>query len=263
MRERIKAGDVFPPLNIFRVEDKLLLADGFHIYHATIEAGLSEIRAVIHEGSRGDALKFSLQANTGHGLPRTNEDKRRAATLAFQEFADLSDGAIAEMIKVSQAFVTKIRHELKTVLSCQVRTGRDGKKRKSPQPKAAPEQAHPRVAAEETASHTNEDEPDAANSGEAGEPVPLENSDTEHSNAPKAERWWWILVRDEVGPSYFPYVVHANDYEKAEAKAVRQAQEEQGDPESEGDNGFSAAYGFTRSELLDAVEEIDDASARG
>jgi hypothetical protein len=167
------------------------------------------------------------------------------------------------MVKVSQPFVSGIRNELITVISSETRTGRDGKKRKSPQQKAAPEQAHPRVAEAETASHTNGDEPEAANSGEAGEPVPLENSDTGHSNTPKAERWWWILVRDEVGPSYFPYVVHANDYEEAKAKAVRQAQEEQGDPESEGDNGFSAAYGFTRSELLDAVEEIDDASARG
>lgn len=261
--ERMKAGDVFPPLNVFRVEDKILLADGFHTYHAAIEAGFSEIQAVIHEGSRRDAVKLSLRANTSHGLPRTNEDKRRAATLALQEFTDLSDGAIAEMIKVSQAFVTKIRHKLKTVLSCQVRTGRDGKKRKSPLPKATPEQAHSTAAEEEPASYATEHDLETPNSGEGGEPAPLENSNTDDSNVPKAEPWWWMLVRDEVGPCYLSYVVQAGDYEEAKAKAVKQAQGEQGDPESGGDNGFSAAYGFTRSELLDAVEEIDEASAQG
>jgi hypothetical protein len=134
--ERMKAGDVFPAVNVFRTEAGLLLADGFHTYEAARRTGFTEISALTNQGSRKDAIEFSLRANTTHGLPRTNEDKRQAARLALEEFSDRSDGAIAEMIKVSQSFVSGIRRELKSDLSSVPRLGRDGKKRKSPNPKS-------------------------------------------------------------------------------------------------------------------------------
>ena len=159
--ERMKAGDVFPAPNVFRTETGLLLADGFHTYEATRRAGFTEIPVLVQQGSRKDAIKFSLQANTSHGLPRTNGDKRRAARLALEEFPELSDGAIAEMIKVSQPFVSCIRRELKSNLSSVTRLGRDGKKRRSPEPKAARGKQSPKAAVDQTPMRMERAEPSA------------------------------------------------------------------------------------------------------
>lgn len=139
--ERLQAGDPFPPLTVFDVGGTLLLADGFHTHQAALEAGLHEMPAIVHRGSRKDAIRYSLQSNTSHGLPRSNADKQRAARLALQEFPELSDGAIAELIKVSQPFVSSTRRELKSVLGSEARVGRDGKKRKPPQRATAKEES--------------------------------------------------------------------------------------------------------------------------
>ncbi len=137
--ERMKAGDKFPPVIVFDVGGVLLLADGFHRHPAAELAGMELIEAEIHHGSRSDAVKFAIQANSAHGLPRSNEDKRRAVQMALTEFPDLSDHAIAEMCKVSQTLVSKMRPQLKTIVSCEKRTGRDGKKRKMPRERVSVE----------------------------------------------------------------------------------------------------------------------------
>jgi hypothetical protein len=131
-KDRIQAGDTFPPLQLFEVNGELLLASGFHTYQAAVQAGLDKIKAVIHQGDRKAAIMYSLQSNTMHGLPRSNADKQHAARLTLQEFPHLSDGSIADLLKVSQPFVSTIRRELNPGLGSEVRVGRDGKRRKSP-----------------------------------------------------------------------------------------------------------------------------------
>jgi uncharacterized ParB-like nuclease family protein len=44
--ERIEAGDTFPPVVVFQGDDgQLILADGFHRYHAYKKAGKGQVRS--------------------------------------------------------------------------------------------------------------------------------------------------------------------------------------------------------------------------
>jgi hypothetical protein len=128
--EAMIRGEKFPPVVVFQDNGSLLLADGFHRVRAARKAHLSRIMAEVRPGGRIEALKFSLQSNHTHGLRRTNEDKRYAAGLALKEFANLSDRLIADMCGVSQPFVGILRRELRTVISCEPRIGKDGKTRR-------------------------------------------------------------------------------------------------------------------------------------
>ncbi|MEH1902503.1 MAG: hypothetical protein V7L04_14060 [Nostoc sp.] len=109
-----REGAKFPPVVVFYDGTDYWLADGFH---RCISAGIAlilEIQADVRQGTRRDAVLYSVGANGNHGLRRTNEDKRRAVTnmLNDQEWQKWSDRAIAEQCGVSNAFVGKIRGEL-------------------------------------------------------------------------------------------------------------------------------------------------------
>ncbi len=74
-------------------------------------AGLDEFPADIRQGSKRDAILFSVGANANHGMRRTNEDKRKAVmTLGKdEEWALWVDAEIARCCSVSQPFVSKLR----------------------------------------------------------------------------------------------------------------------------------------------------------
>jgi hypothetical protein len=143
--ERMKAGDKFPPLDVFDVDGVLLLADGFHRQSAAQLAGRESVEVVVHGGSRRDAIKFGIEANLCNGLAFTNKDKHHYVRLMLREFSALSDGAVAAICKVSQPFVSKVRRQLKTVLGSQKRIGRDGKKRKLPRQCASAKKERPKI----------------------------------------------------------------------------------------------------------------------
>lgn len=111
----MKDGAVFPPVVVYFDGAEYWLADGFHRYHATVSAQLFDgIEADIRQGTRRDAVLFSVGANATHGLQRTNEDKRRAAMALLQdsEWQKWSNGEIAKRCGVSSMFVGKLRGEL-------------------------------------------------------------------------------------------------------------------------------------------------------
>ena len=130
--ERLLAGDRFPPVVVFQNDGTFILSDGFHRVRAAKLAKLETIAAEVYRGGVTDALKYSLASNHAHGLRRTNEDKRHAIFVALKEFKDWSDGAIAKLCGVAQSTVSSLRRQLKHSLSCEVRLGRDGKKRRMP-----------------------------------------------------------------------------------------------------------------------------------
>ena len=74
---------------------------------------------------RIEALKFALSANATLGRRRTNEDKRRCAKIALEEFPKLSSRAIADLCGVSHTFIEQIR-PLATVAGATVLTS-DGR----------------------------------------------------------------------------------------------------------------------------------------
>lgn len=114
--ERIHAGDVMPPLDVFFDGVEYWLADGFHRYHATQRLGKEHVRARVHTGTRRDAVLFSVGVNRGHGLQRTNEDKRKAVgtLLSDSEWAAWSDHEIAKRCGVSSPFVGDVRRGYRT-----------------------------------------------------------------------------------------------------------------------------------------------------
>lgn len=148
-----KSLDALPPVEVFDDGSDLWLGDGFHRCAAFEAQGVTEVPCIVRKGTRRDALLFAVGANAKHGLRRTNADKHRAVELLLrdEEWVEKSDHWISEKCGVSQPFVGKIRSELITVIGSSgsgKRTGRDGKKRKSPDPKPTepklPEEPKPR-----------------------------------------------------------------------------------------------------------------------
>lgn len=109
--EAVKVGIEFPPVVVFFDGAEHWLADGFHRYHAHKQAGKASILADVREGTLLDAKLLAVGANSGHGLRRTNEDKRRAVQMVLDEpaWSHWSDRDIAEACGVSAPFVAGIR----------------------------------------------------------------------------------------------------------------------------------------------------------
>jgi ParB-like chromosome segregation protein Spo0J len=111
--EAMKAGDDFPVPHL--VFDGFIhyVADGHHRVKAARLAGLTEIDAIVTNGSLRDAVLIAVGANTSHGLRRTLEDRRKAVRilLADEEWGQWSDAEIARACKVSRELVAKMRSQ--------------------------------------------------------------------------------------------------------------------------------------------------------
>lgn len=166
-----------PRCKVFLCAEQHLLTDGWHTYHAHKKAGSDSVPCTVTEGSFEQAVIEAAGANHGHGIRRTNDDKRRAVAvvLSTPDFTDKSDRAIAEICHVGHPLVAQVRAESSTgrnsssseqpvlcdrcrrvgaVKDCQAckdlqdkppkRTGKDGRKRgprkpSSRKPKAKPD----------------------------------------------------------------------------------------------------------------------------
>ncbi|MDG3577152.1 ParB N-terminal domain-containing protein [Rhizobium sp. YJ-22] len=105
------AGAEFPKIVVFFDGTEYWLADGFHRHAALVRNGVTEVAPDIRQGTRRDAILFSVGANASHGLRRTNEDKRRAIATLLQdaEWSTWSDRAIARRCSVSDFMVRSLR----------------------------------------------------------------------------------------------------------------------------------------------------------
>ena len=112
--EAIREGVDFPPVVLFYDGVTHWLGDGFHRYHGYQRAGAVEIEADVRNGTKRDAILFSVGANATHGLRRTDDDKRKAAGILLKdaEWSDWSDREIARRCGVSHQFVSKVRKEI-------------------------------------------------------------------------------------------------------------------------------------------------------
>jgi len=124
----IAAGDQFPPVTVFFDGKEYWLADGFHRYHAHRHAGAMEIDADVRNGTQRDAKLYSAGANEGHGLRRTNADKREAVELLLrdEEWSRWSDRAIARHCKVADTMVGDRR---KAICGLTADTAKPGKRK--------------------------------------------------------------------------------------------------------------------------------------
>ena len=111
--ERMVAGDAFPPMVVFYDGEAYWPGDGFHRYQAALDAGLNEFQCEVRNGTLRDAILYSCGANATHGIPRTNEDKRRAVMklLADNECRRWSSREIAKQARVDPKTVERLREE--------------------------------------------------------------------------------------------------------------------------------------------------------
>lgn len=123
-------GAQFPPVTVYYDGSKYWLADGFHRYLAAQRNEAGSIAAEIYEGSRTDALRHALGANSTNGIYRSNADKRNACEVALEEWPNMSNAVIAELCRVSPDLVRRCRLEmekLNRIESSKQVTGKDGK----------------------------------------------------------------------------------------------------------------------------------------
>jgi ParB-like chromosome segregation protein Spo0J len=119
-----------PPITVFDVDGRLVLADGFHRHAAAVMLGKRTISAEVREGTFTDALDYVASVNLFHGLPLTRTERRRAVEVKLKLHHDWSDRRMAEELAVSRELVAKIRRQL--IESSQIpnlpgRVGADGK----------------------------------------------------------------------------------------------------------------------------------------
>lgn len=109
-----RAGQTFPPADVFYDGEKYWLADGNHRGAGAARAGaLLDVR--VHEGTLRDAILFALQANAQHGLKLTHDDKRLKAVtlLADPEWFKESDTVLSGIAGgITQQFISGTRRNL-------------------------------------------------------------------------------------------------------------------------------------------------------
>ena len=107
-RERMEAGDKFPPADVFYDGTNHWLADGRHRYHAAKRAGLKSLDCNVHEGDVRQAQWFSLGANKTNGAHRDRCEVRRIleTVLRDEEWAKTPAAKVAEHVGCSQQTVT-------------------------------------------------------------------------------------------------------------------------------------------------------------
>jgi ParB-like nuclease domain len=119
-----------PPITVFEIDGRLLIADGFHRHAAAVMMGKRTIAAEIRTGTFTEALDFVASVNLFHGLPLTRAERRRAVEVKLKLHPDWSDRRMAQELAVSRELVLKIRKQL--IESHQIpnlpgRVGADGK----------------------------------------------------------------------------------------------------------------------------------------
>ena len=69
-------GSRMPPVTVYEVDGRWVLADGFHRHAAAVMLGRRSIPAEVREGSMAEALDFVASVNLFHGLPLTRHERR-------------------------------------------------------------------------------------------------------------------------------------------------------------------------------------------
>lgn len=118
LEQQMEDGLELEPITVFYDGTDYWLADGYHRWHAHHNQEKSAVACTIHQGSRRDAVLYSVGANAEHkpALPRNREDKRRAVMTLLQdpEWGEWSNYKIASACRVNEKTVRNIRACLTT-----------------------------------------------------------------------------------------------------------------------------------------------------
>ncbi len=140
--EAYRNGVALPPVRAFWDGESYWLVDGFHRVKALRRNHLTPARVEVFAGTLNEAIWFAAGANRGHGLRRTNEDKKNAVVMATAIAATMapqpSSRQIAEHVGVDHKTVEKYRARGAEVAFAtwgtspvdEARKGRDGRTRR-------------------------------------------------------------------------------------------------------------------------------------
>lgn len=115
--------------------DNYWVADGLHRIRAYLKNNKERALCDVHPGSRIDALRHALGANSWHGKRRTREDIANAIKLAYENRKELglpdvpSASLIAEIVQTNHHTVERQLGLNPSWLNAETRTGKDGKDR--------------------------------------------------------------------------------------------------------------------------------------
>jgi ParB-like chromosome segregation protein Spo0J len=126
----VESWDRLPPVTVFAVEGRWLLADGFHRHAAAVKLDRRKIPAEIIAGTFAEALDFVAGVNLFHGLPLTRAERRRAVEVKLRLHHDWSDRRLSEELGASRELIAKTRKTLVDagqVPASSTRVGADGK----------------------------------------------------------------------------------------------------------------------------------------
>ncbi|MBV8381586.1 MAG: ParB-like nuclease domain-containing protein [Planctomycetaceae bacterium] len=107
-----EAWERIPPVTVFEMDGRWLLADGFHRHAAAVMLGRPVLPAEVRQGTFSEALDFVAGVNLFHGLPLTRVERRRAVDIKLRLHHDWSDRRLAEELGVSRELVAKTRRSL-------------------------------------------------------------------------------------------------------------------------------------------------------
>lgn len=192
-----------PPVTLFFDGTDYWLADGFHRYHAYRKNGTADIPADVREGTRRDAVLYSVGANADHGLRRSNADKRRAILVMLNddEWLTWTDHQIGQACVVNYKVVTKLRGEL-SESSSSTASG-------IPRPPPVPPEVREKFKQIEAAGgrprhyidkHGNVSVMDTAKIGRGQAPQPDEDIQPEPDAEPGAEPFWIANMKNNPMP---------------------------------------------------------------
>ena len=123
----LEGKDKFPPIELWFDGKDYWPSDGFHRFHSHKRAGFLDIESIINLGTKRDAFKACLKANSKHGKPRTPDERRYVVQMALEdiEYSNATDHTIAELCDVSVQTVGRVRKALG--LEKTTRVTKDGK----------------------------------------------------------------------------------------------------------------------------------------
>jgi ParB-like chromosome segregation protein Spo0J len=142
-----EAWNRLPPVTIYKIGNKLYLADGIHRHAAAVLLGKRTIKAEVVSGSFEDALDYVAGANLFHGLPLSRSERRRAIEVKLRLHHERSDRRLAEELAVGRELVAKIRRQLVEsgqLEAGETRLGADGKTYPAAPPAREPQERLPK-----------------------------------------------------------------------------------------------------------------------
>lgn len=114
--EKMRDGEVFPPVVVFHDGSEYWLADGFHRYFATKSNAQTSIEVDVKTGTLDDAMLYAFSANGRRGLSMSAEDNRKIimTMLNHPEWSKWTMAEIAKHVGVSKMTVSRVKASMET-----------------------------------------------------------------------------------------------------------------------------------------------------